>query len=182
MKYNITIFVIAIYFFFSFTTTKKTNLDYNLIDSYQIGDITYSILSPEKFLNLHGNSWAHLNGQSIKGSNLEKEFATQLKDGSLLPNGNGLFIRSMNNFNNPNIGFDPIKPRAIGSLQKNDLQNHFHSISQNIEQLDSRPPNDDPGWINCCSGTYFADIAMKDGDQWETRPENITLYCYIKIN
>jgi hypothetical protein len=146
-----------------------------VIDHFKIGDVVYSILKPDQFTKLHGSGWVLMDGRPIVGSHLQQFYSSQLVSGQNLPNANGQFIRSMNGGASASDGADPVKGRAVGSVQNQQIISHSHTFSagggssgpRNAISIDTNP-------------STTITTSNVGGD--ETRPTNITLYTYIKIN
>lgn len=137
-----------------------------------LGDVKYSILDPDKFIEKNGNGWVLMMGQNIEGSDLHS-FTGMNK----LPDVRGNFIRSMNL--NREINGDPDLNRLVGSYQNDTIKSHRHNIhdyKSNVQINDSK--------VGPWDGSSFREEEEETtyfGGQ-ETRPKNIALYTYIKIN
>jgi hypothetical protein len=162
----------ALTFFLISTKLPSTG---GVIDHFKIGDVIYSVLNAEQFRKIHGNGWHLLDGADIKNEQLQKFYPSQLISGQYLPNANGQFVRSMNGGVSATEGADPVKGRIVGSSQNQDLIAHAHTFSagggssgpRNAISIDTNPST-------TITTTTFGGT--------ETRPTNIALYMYIKIN
>lgn len=150
--------------------------------SGSLGDVKYSILDPDHFLEINGRGWVLMMGQSIQGSDLNL-----LSGISILPDSRGNFIRSMN-LGRAEHG-DPNITRQVGSFQSDTLKRHSHFkywlavkgevsgnsvkgfYSQNHQAVGNELINESD------RKNYHFDTGGV-----ETRPKNIALYTYIKIN
>lgn len=138
-----------------------------------LGDIKYSILEPESFYALHGvGKWVLLDGRPIEGSKL------YLMGVHKIPDARGMFIRSMDMGRNAIDGMgDPDwKNRNVVAPQMDTFKRHNHGMrhwwgngGNNGQELSTNPGLTAP-----------AEDAQEGGN--ETRPRNIALYIYIKIN
>lgn len=163
-----------------------------------VGDVKYSLLALDKFQKENGDCWVRMEGQNIASSKL-----SALADMTHLPDARGLFIRTFDTRN----GDDRIDPRPFGSpvgdYQADAVGKHSHaykdtymmtdreyetfvgtSKTEELEQaetylktgsegVDFDPDNE---WI-----VYFEKMTEKNVGT-ETRPKNITLHTYIRIN
>lgn len=141
------------------------------IGQSMIGDVKYSIMDPTQFEDQHGPDWVLMMGQDISGSDLS--IATGI---NTLPDARGVFIRSMNLGRAE--GGDPDGNRRVGSSQSDELRSHQHKISDyKIITVQGRLIGDYDG---SSAGEYEEKTTRVGGP--ETRPKNIVLYTYIKIN
>lgn len=137
-----------------------------------IGDVKYSILDPDSFNEHNGSGWVIMMGQDISGSDLA--LATGI---NTLPDGRGVFIRSMNLGRTE--GGDPEGDRPVGDSQQDDLKSHKHKISDYKSHVKVHDSHIGP-WDGSSFGEYEEETTSVGGK--ETRPKNIILYTYIKIN
>src|SRR6266540_3115535 len=85
-----------------------------------LGEIRYSILTPEQFQSLYGKGWILMDGSSIIGSDLEKTF-----NWTEVPDARGLFLRAKNNGRSDgreNQNGD----LKLGQFQEDTLRSHNH--------------------------------------------------------
>jgi hypothetical protein len=162
--------------------------------SGDIGDIKYSILNPTQFKAQNGACWVPMDGKPITGSKL----ANILGPTFVVPDASGLFFRAAeytsNTFNDPDRGFGS----PIAEFQAESLKGHSHKGTVK--------PNDPANYIAQYNGNnYWSTAIYNPGtgnlrrvyDVWfdintsiqtdntggtETRPNNINLYTYIRIN
>jgi hypothetical protein len=146
----------------------------------KIGDIRYSILNPQKFIQTHGSGWVLMDGRNINNSNLF-QFIGMVN----LPDARGVFIRGMNIGRDVTNG-DAEGDRSVGQYQADGVKRHQHGFSD--------------AWfaeVNCGHGNILGSRSS-DGDNMkcedhditdngvglidETRPRNISLYVYVKIS
>ena len=156
-----------------------------------VGDVKYSILPPDKFIAQNGKGWVLMDEKvQIIGSTLNTSFG--IKE---IPDARGMFIRGLN-LGRKDGNEDPFQleighERVAGEFQRDAFQNHTHSISHDV----GAPSKD-----NLMDG-YHELFCIAKIDSWrqnetwtsgsvngganysnETRPKNIALYIYIKIN
>jgi hypothetical protein len=158
--------------------------DLKLIANLPIGTIVPSMLPPSKFAKAVGDlerttiEWVLADGQ--------KDITTsqygQLSDKTKTPDLRGVFLRGMNE----DGGRDP-DDREPGEYQPDALQQHGH-------QTDARKHGwgkmgDTQGWTKQAGEAPPASVtnvvkitAVETRTADETRPKNVAVYFYIKIN
>ncbi len=146
----------------------------------KIGDVKYSILEPAKFIVLHGDGWILMDGRNINNSELFR-----LTTMNTCPDARGVFIRGMNQSRNITEG-DIDGDRKAGAYQADGVKKHQHGFSDawfaevncgHGNELGSHSSDSDN--MRCESGDVTDNgIGLLD----ETRPRNIALYTYVKIN
>lgn len=164
---------LGIFGFVNIQTQPNASNTGGIIDHFRIGDVVYSVLKPDQFAKLHGAGWVPLDSRDIFGSQLQQFYPSQLINGRNLPEGRGVFIRTMNS--QDKAGADPDKNRTVGSFQDDELKSHSHVMTHGAG-----------------AGGKGGAIALTMQREWaygtdpvggvETRPKNIALYVYIKIN
>lgn len=145
----------------------------------KVGEVRYSVLKPEQFIHLYGKSWVLMDGRNINGTNL-----FDLTKSDVLPDGRGVFIRGANAKRDFQSG-DPDGDRAIGSYQSDALRSHTHEYSDahfaevnaGNAGLQGNQGNSDFDNGRCTTNQTTAPFGGL-----ETRPKNIALYCYVKVN
>lgn len=145
----------------------------------RIGDVKYSVLNPENFVRENGKGWVLMDGRNINNTDLFR--LTRLNN---IPDGRGVFIRNMNAGRSVAEG-DPAGNRAMGSYQADEIKTHTHQYS------DAHYAE-----VNCGNQGLFGNKGESDNDNGrcvttqttvasggpESRPRNIALYAYIKVN
>ncbi len=174
--------------------------------SGQVGDVKYSILAPEDFAKENGDCWVPMDGRDIPGTKLA-EYGI-----SFLPDAGGLFLRAQefrNGANNdPNRDWQsPIAQtqdqslqshnHGSGNLTANAAGNHNHnwrypfSSSEGGNGRNSILGDDEnfgaaQDWIinTSTSGNHTHTIsgATSSTGAAETRPKNLNLWIYIRVN
>jgi hypothetical protein len=144
-----------------------------------LGDVKYSILNPQKFIKLNGNSWVLMDGRNINNSDLFKETGM-----TMLPDARGVFLRSMNVGRDTTQGDPDGNTRLAGSYQGDEVKAHTHQYSDayyaeyiggNQGLAGNKGDWDyDNGRIANMQTTQPSGIA-------ESRPRNICVFVYIKI-
>lgn len=141
------------------------------ISKGSLGNVEYSVLNEEKFRELNGKEWVLMDGRNIAKSKLCK--FSGLCD---VPDARGVFVRGMNEKRQGKLG-DPDGDRVVGEYQQDSFKSHHHQyVNSGVWGRSWRGSSEGPktayeqaGNTNNTGGT-------------ETRPRNIALYTYIKIN
>lgn len=161
------------------TIMAFTNSDTKSVGA--IGDVKYSVLPPDKFKDENGNGWVLMDNKiPLQGSDLNTKHGI-----TALPDARGLFIRSLNvNRNDDKV--DKFKEennreRLMGEYQNDDIIEHSHSITRDTRW--GQGNHYGAGWA-AQDGHNGNSTVTTDGNPKgkETRPKNIALYTYIKIN
>jgi len=143
-----------------------------------LGDVKYSVLGPKAFAKENGNGWVILEGQKIDGTGTELKESKLFKEYHIriLPDVRGVFIRCQNLQRDAKTG-DPDGDRDITKLQPDLIRRHSHSIPT------VNGNTDDGGGIFNSRGNKKRNITLSDSTGGaETRPKNIALFTYVKIN
>jgi len=153
-------------------------------DTSSAGDVVYSILDPDHFYTTHDKSkWALLDGRNINGSDLTTLGVHKI------PDARGVFIRAMDLGRNDIDGKgDPDShTRNVTDIQMDGLKSHQHNFQDAyFSEIDC---GGNHGFIGAsgndhdnspCKMPNITDAGI--GTISETRPKNIALYIYIRIN
>ncbi|HZV69734.1 MAG TPA: hypothetical protein VFG10_09325 [Saprospiraceae bacterium] len=150
-----------------------------------VGTIIASYLSFDRFREITGtvgvwkrtDKWAPCDGRDVVGSKFSKFSSNNA------PDLRGYFLRGLNTFDlTPPVGVNPVTRdilRVVGSPQDDQFAAHSHKIATMDGQIGIGPPNK-PIKGNGASGTGWTTDSAGNGN--ETRPKNIAIYYYIKIN
>jgi hypothetical protein len=175
-----------------------------------IGDVKYSILDPTQFADVNGSCWVPMDGRSIAGSELETitSMATIPDVGGLFLRSQefsgGADQDPNRTFSSPiaTLQEDDFKSHdhdgsaltATGSTSTGGAHTHTYSNgTQQGSETDSgtdekyQRPNNTTG-LTSSSGnhshtvtiTVAGNVSLNGGD--ETRPKNLNLWTYIRIN
>lgn len=136
-------------------------------DTYIVGEIKTSLLTPDKFRETYGSAWVLIDGASVEGS----EFA-KITGMSKLPDARGAFLRMHNNGRND--GLQNPDNTKLGSYQSDELKSHTHKYGGTT--MTQRAGGYPVPYGN--SG----DWETREFGGSETRPKNISVNYYIKIN
>jgi hypothetical protein len=184
-------------------TIEKESRSFKL-NALPVGTIIASMLEFEKFQNIAGNAWKPADGRKVSA---KSKYAT-LTGNTTLPDLRGLFLRGLNQFD-PAKGprLDKYKDpdgyrRKAGKLQedatglpknkKNPFQgnalsagDHSH-IYFKARREGGRSGSDDRATSEAgntgSSGSHTHTVLITSGGDLETRPVNIAVVYYIKID
>ena len=144
-----------------------------------VGDVRYSMLTPERFRQLNGPGW-----ELLKGQRVGPDEALCTKGGWCinLPDARGVFIRGVNG-DRPSSEGDPDSTRLVGSFQRDALGRHNHNngdqlyLTRITGQETARETDNSHSELNIKHG-----VRIPSSGGPETRPRNIALYIYVKVN
>ncbi|MCR9253697.1 MAG: hypothetical protein NXI20_24995 [bacterium] len=147
-----------------------------------LGTVVYSILEPSQFRAINGHGWVLMDG----GLDLYNTYAKQWGDTKLaaisglqkLPDARGVFLRGMNVGQDSTIG-DTQKNRKIGSYQSDQFKTHNHKYINYYKYNDFTAESFSHEAV-IKHGSVSRETASSGG--LETRPRNITLFIYIKVD
>ena len=138
---------------------------------YQVGEVKTSLLNPDEFQDKYGDVWVLMDGREVDGSDF-----MQLTSLSSIPDARGKFLRMINHGANGE-NYD-VEDREPGSYQKDALRSHDHKTEGEFTGVTSGSWNQ--GHALGYQGRYNTKSATTGGK--ETRPKNIGVNFYIKIN
>lgn len=167
------------------------------VNRLQLGTIVTSVLNFEKFSELNKDpnpgsfdptvsKWAPMDGRAISGSLLAL-WTLEAR----VPDARGMFLRGLNTLDavtGPRTtDADPDNNRIVGSYQADAFQGHRHfSDDQLVKKGDKDLPNQPdqrPNQKYSANSAGIHDAGYgKPRVSTETRPKNIAVYYYIKIN
>lgn len=149
-------------------------------DPGALGDVKHSILDEATFRQLRGSGWRLLDGAPVDATAL----CTTLNV-CTIPDARGVFIRSVNGSRSPNGG-DPDASRQVGSYQKDSFMAHTHRLASISEIGHSVDGNGSSRRLDMNDGYPWQGIRLStrttSSGSAETRPRNVALYTYIKVD
>lgn len=164
------------------------------LSAVPLGTIVNSILPWSQFaasVNDPGNfdlklsTWAPCDGRDIQGSKLHIASRSTL---DLAPDLRGVFLRGLNTFATdetdpvPKEQRDPDNRKQAGVRQPHNVGGHSHmETAAEPQHLPSADRGDDHIHL-WQGGKRTAPRATSDNPAGETRPVNVTVFRYIKIN
>jgi hypothetical protein len=177
-----------------------TNKAQEVVCSGAVGDVKYSILNPTQFAAVNGSCWVPLKGGSIAGSKL-----ATITGNPNLPDVGGLFIRSQEFPGAANQDPDRDSNSAIANFQDQAFLSHSHTGSTSTDGSHSHSFSEEGVYDYNCSGTgcssndreYYPTtnggttstagahthtLTINNTGGTETRPKNLNLWTYIRIN
>ena len=139
-----------------------------------VGTIISSMIDPEKIKKYYGNSWVLANGENVP---VNSKYA-EIMGVTSLPDLRGMFLRGMNAGRNDGRE-DPEKGRRIGGSQEDSIRKHSHKTYQSAA---NSHPDGGTFAFGGAPPNRTINIASDDFGSHETRPKNVAVYYYIKIN
>lgn len=168
-----------------------------VVCSGALGDVKYSILNPTQFAAVNGGCWVPMDGRALVATDKLR----QVTGMTALPNGGGLFLRSQE-FSN-SLDYDKSRNSAspIATVQTEAVQSHNHGVNDpgHSHGYGDTRQNGDAGQKCGCAGqsapasTNTIDdsettngsgtgISIQNAGGPETRPVNMNMWVYIRIN
>jgi hypothetical protein len=170
-----------------------------VVCSGAVGDVKYSILDPTQFAAVNGSCWVPLKGGSIAGSKL-----ATITGNPNLPDVGGLFIRSQEFPGAGAANQDPDRTATstIATFQDENFKSHNHTGTTSTDGNHSHGMPDatalfseSPGYsgnggdgtaavVNTTypAGNHSHTLTIATNGGTETRPKNLNLWTYIRIN
>jgi hypothetical protein len=148
--------------------------------AFFVGEVKQGLISEGEMVSQMGNDWVLADGRDVTGSTYHA-----ITGATSVPDMRGQFLRGLDT----NGSVDPGgASRSVGDAQVDAFQGHWH-ISSSSSGTPGAPYNVPQAGTNPSSGeTYFSRDAVSDGTHGsprissETRPKNITVNFFIKIN
>jgi len=173
-----------------------------VVCSGAVGDVKYSILNPTDFAKENGDCWVPMDGRSLAGSRLATH--TSSYNHANLPDAGGLFFRAQEFSGGGDQDPNRTNTTPIAEIQTDLLGSHTHTMQSDGAHTHAyhdrgicEPPNcnnpnnddhaDGDGTPNYdfsrtteSAGAHTHTINSTGGS--ETRPKNLNLWVYIRIN
>jgi hypothetical protein len=173
----------------------------NYEDNSPVGTIITSYLDWEAFQKITDSNkdsngtwqskfsiWSPCDGRQIPNS-----YLSEITSSTNVPDLRGAFLRGLNvldavsemkgkvnRVNNEQKDID--NGRTVGSFQADSLKKHQHIVSQNLGAYKDQDGPDNAGFLaNAYQGNWGNVGSSWEGGE-ETRPKNVAVYYYIKIN
>jgi hypothetical protein len=157
-----------------------------------VGDVKYSVLNPTEFAAENGDCWVPMDGRPLSPGD-KLRIASGMTS---VPNAGGLFIRSQDFANSDN---DPDRDSnsPVATIQGDNFKSHNHNITDpghshrwlnGTESDDSGSGGSNAeytrinGIISDVIENSVTNITINNTGGNETRPKNINLWTYIRIN
>ena len=143
-------------------------------DKGHVGDVKTSMLTEAQFQELHGQTWVLMDGRSVTGSDYES-----ITGESTIPDARGQFLRGKNNGRNDG-NENPDGDLDLGTYQADEFKSHTHLSSGNFGPFGSEGSYSTNGLFANATTSAIARTSSTGGN--ESRPKNITINYFIKIN
>lgn len=184
---NLSLFGAFLFLLFGASHRPQTTAAAGIIDHFKVGDVVHSVLRPTDFQRLHGTGWMLMNGSTLPINADLRLFQASLTDPNVkftsVPDARGVFLRGMNEGRATSTG-DAAGDKNIGVYQSDMVGSHSHTSVMRtytanwvsggpVPALEAQSPIPSQGRNPVTIGP--------DGGP-ETRPRNIALYIYIKVN
>lgn len=151
-----------------------------------VGDVKYSILDEAAFQAENGPCWVLLDGRDIVGSRLGAMIGQ-----TNLPDARGYFLRAVDTRSSDRVDTDRNQGQ-IGTLQDDMIRSHTHTdvnSGYGLIRKSKAGESVTAGSIDSAGSGTEPDVKavpksveLTDFGGQETRPKNINLYVYIRIN
>ena len=171
-----------------------------------VGDVKYSILNPTQFAQVNGDCWIPMDGRSISGSKL-----SQITSSNNVPDIGGLFVRSQeygqdrdadrtnstsiatfqdqsyqSHNHSGSVGSVTSNPSMATQITLNSLPFGNYQGGQNSGTLEegAGTPNYLPVYaqLSVTLADHAHGLSINNNGSAETRPKNVNLWTYIRIN
>lgn len=177
----------------------SVNSAQTVVCSGAVGDVKYSILNPTQFAAVNGACWVPMDGRSMAATD-QLRIITALTN---VPDGGGLFLRSQEFSTSPDYDKSRTSASTIATVQTEAVQSHTHGVtdpehSHGYQDLRHGSLGIE-GMCTCPGSTLYpasegafseprttsksaTGISIQNAGGPETRPANINLWVYIRIN
>lgn len=158
-----------------------------------VGSIVASILSLEDFNSLmpRGEKWVLADGDAASGKLQDlienKPFyrALNIDNKARVPDLRGMFLRGHNSGRRGNEspredGHQNPQATDMGGIQLDDVGPHVHNYGRGFDDAGRVDRGD--GWYGKASGTTEPPNGDGDHPRAETRPRNVTVNYFIRVN
>ena len=149
-------------------------INYLLSAVLPVGSVVHSMLTEAQFQDEAGDGWILADGRSVADSSY-----AEITGFTTVPDLRGIFLRGKNNGRNTTLG-NASGESALGTYQGDAFAEHSHSYSYQIP--DAADGGSDGGGdtdrgletINASTGSA--------GSTTETKPRNVTVNIFIRVN
>jgi len=185
----------------------SVNSAQTVVCSGAVGDVKYSILNPTQFAAVNGACWVPMDGRALVATDKLKLAAPALTN---VPDGSGLFLRSQEFSGGADNDPNRTTATTIATVQQDDLESHNHTMNSAGNHNHAVPYDSGGGgfgahnpmlWFSNVidQGVFHTNGALANGQaetefagshthsinntgSSETRPKNLNLWVYIRIN
>jgi hypothetical protein len=196
----------------AYELTPRTELTYapyalsvgfaqKVVCSGAVGDVKYSILNPTQFAAENGSCWVPMDGRALATTDKLRTI-TGL---TALPNASGVFFRSQEFSGGPDNDPNRTSTSTIAQVQQDDYASHTHAHTLSTASAGAHThtwtagiEGDDSGsggsyneftqapgsqtTSSAGSHTHTINGSISNSGGTETRPINMNLWTYIRIN
>lgn len=169
--------------------------DSKAYDSMPVGTVISSMLPFDKFCeitetgdltnpknwNEQKSKWAPCDGRPVPNS----KFQT-LATNATAPDLRGLFVRGLNSFDRnytvdpkDKSQLNPLNPQTPGVYELDAFKEHDHGLNSSVLNVGV---GGGLQIVNATPKRTYTPRTDFTGDKFETRPKNVSLYYYIRIN
>lgn len=147
-----------------------------------LGDAKYSILAIDDFQEVNGDCWVLMEGQNISSSRLGAYGYSEI------PDARGYFIRAHDTHDHDDpdrVDQDRSTTLPVGSIQMDQFKSHNHNLgAHGLMRTYTLNSSATGGFDNTITEPNIRDLPLQMPNRGgtETRPKNISLYLYIRIN
>ncbi len=168
-----------------------------VVCSGAVGDVKYSILNPTQFDAENGDCWIPMDGRALATTDKLRQ-VTGLTN---VPDGGGLFMRAQEFGTSPDRDPSRNSGSTIATFQNEAVQSHNHGVNDpghTHGYLDTRQNGNAGDKCGCAgqsapastntisdsetSNSSGTNISIQNAGGPETRPKNLNLWVYIRIN
>ncbi len=184
--------------------TFSSNTAQKVLCSGAVGDVKYSVLNPTQFAAVNGDCWVPFDGRALASSAQLR----QITGWTSLPNAGGVFLRTQEFANSPDRDPGRTSSSPIAAVQAEELKSHGHSAGgNNGGQIYKYPVSIlDPAYVSASGFTLLTNMnqvatqlfppppvyapldpfdfsaGVSNTGGAETRPVNMNVWVYIRIN
>ncbi len=155
----------------------------------QLGEVIYSVLPELIFQKLYGKGWVLMDGREIMGSALHKLTKEEGQAMTHIPNGIDMFIRGktkdrpVGHFQHDTTRMPDNKfTTKLGGEHNHHLLNYKSAFILGHQYKNGCEISSAHNYHNVETNVHEGHTHIILGGDPETRPKNIALYIYIKIN
>jgi hypothetical protein len=187
--------------------SPKADVANTVICSGAVGDVKYSILNPTQFALQNGNCWVPMDGRALLVSD---KLRTIIPTMANIPDAGGLFLRGQEFSTSPDNDPDRTSTTAIASFQDQAMERHKHPFSGATDKAGIHNHSYTDNVLSYRSSNFTAPAGGGEGNDAqnrntsnagehthtfsgntdnntgnsaaETRPKNLNLWIYIRIN
>lgn len=161
-----------------------------VVCSGAVGDVKFSILDPTQFATVNGDCWVPMNGAPLASGTALRNILTSMTN---LPDASGVFFRAQE-FGGANNDPERNSSSPIATIQPEAFKAHNHGVNdpghahtyalRNAGQSDNADDRDVAlsSSTTTNTSTSTTGITIQNAGGSETRPVNMNLWVYIRIN